>query len=376
MHAKLAVDLGNSETRIVVCFEDTQGQERKILSTIPAKYAIMRSEPTRYEQGSSNYSWDTSWVYRVNKQLIAGGLIVNTEFGTTCKEPTPLRKKYKQEATDYAIPIVLYRAYTIISEVTNIPVEELDVDFDISICMPPQDMEKGIKEMSEKLSKVKNIEFVRPELKKEVYIANSKLVEEAYMGYKTIEDQNGTTLVIDIGEGTTDLCLTYDGALNTESQFTMYVGGDKITQKLKQYIEEEYPIRALSNDSYRKIVRTGIYTLANGKTLDFHKELERAVDSVADKICEGIIKYLNRLDMSIDEVDRVLLLGGVLMENEANISMNTILREYLTDLFDNDHLFLELSNLSYETYSPEDGFGHYEGENPRTMNVIGASLSM
>ncbi len=372
MQAKLAVDLGNSETRIVVCFEDMQGQERKILSTIPCLYKNLTFNMQSLENTLVDYTWDTSWVYSVNNKTIAGGLITETEFATDLITPTPMRKKYRQQATDYAIPAVYFRAYTIISEVYGVSIEDLDIEWEIIAFLPAQDFVKGAKRMENLFKEVNEITFVKPEFTKEIVLKSIEVVCEGFTAYKLCKDKEGLCLVIDIGSSTTDLCLATKGKLNYESLGTIQVAGSNVVMKLKTLAENNHGIHSLPLQQYKNIALTGEYLLANGKTLDFKPELREALEQTTDRICEGILTHLNQLNVSIDTVESIIFVGGGSIETNNEFSLARRIREELVDLFDNEDIFYELPPIDIETYSPDHTFGELHEVNPRLMNIIGA----
>lgn len=374
LNVKLAIDLGNSETRIIVCFTDLQGQERKILSIIPCQYSDLTYKWETFEKMNElvKYTWDTSWVYEQSKKVVAGGLIADSMYSHDIQMPQPQRKKYKQKTTEWAFPIIYFRALNILSEVLEQPIEDLNVEWEVKVFLPAQDYIKGTEPITELITKIDNIHFVRPNLTKQIVVKDIEVLCEGFTAFTLCEDKNGLSLVIDLGSGTTDICLATNGYLNYNSLATINVASNNIAKRLKVLVENDYGIHALPAQRYKDIALTGIYTMANGKTYDFTKQLNEAIAEVSGRIVERLEDYLDQMNVSIDDIERVVFVGGgsIITKNEFSLPM--AIREDLIDLFDNENIFSKLPKVQCEVYTPDHKFYTIDEVNPRLMNIIGA----
>lgn len=364
----ILVDLGNSETRISIArnnvFEDFVFSNR--FAKLESKYNI----PTEYRN-------DKSTIFKYNGASYANGVIVSKEFPSTkLIKPYAKQTKTGQLSTDLTWNLIFIRTLLYLAEVTQTPIEDLDVTFDIRMLLPPSEHDKCSEEIKQEIMKITEVTvFVPVRLKKEIKISSVVVLPEgatAYIGcvYKDMNGQltvvpenepftTGNVLVIDIGAGTTDIVNIKDTELVVASKDTLKEGGNVIESDMKQRIARKFDYTP-DDEAMRIALETGI--------------LEKGMDKlpVEDMVCEAkeslgfvlknfLMDYLNRSSIDIQSVKGILVVGGGALPTERDGAivappMADVLLKFIHEMTTSAHLV----NLC--------------GRNPRSLNLEGLKI--
>lgn len=382
MQAKLIVDFGNSETRLLVSFVDNEGMKRNIISRLPNKYKIMTFGVEVFKDPLNSFTPDTTYAYTVEGKNICMGLFAEANY-MHLEQPTPTLKKYQNETTLWAFPAVYKRANEILDLVLGTDREE--VVWDMYICLPAQEKNNGTSKMKELVDKTLNVEFLYPEMSfdiryKEVNVMPegfSSLVACAFDMDKTPLDTDlltGCTLVIDIGEGTTDLCVTKNGRLLSNSLYTIGYGGRNLLRSVRNVVVEEMGLRDQSDAVYEVLTQTGQYKMVNGMGIDITTQLAGLRNELSRKVCTELTKYLENTEFSMNDIENVAIVGGGSIDKGVN-SIYRIIADYITNAIEKPDALHEPIAHEVETYDPVNGLQvSVPNDYVRLLNVIGACI--
>ncbi len=150
-------------------------------------------------------------------------------------------------------------------------------------------------------------------------------------------------LIIDIGAGTTDLCLMHGTVPDAEDQMTINQAGDFIDQQLMQLLQERYPEASFSQNMCRQYKeRNAFIGDATGPvkvtmpvsgvpaTFDITRPMKRACESILPYLSEAIKEMVARYDPEFQEELRhhVVLAGG----GSAIRGLESFVKEVLNEL--------------------------------------------
>lgn len=379
-NAKLVVDLGNSETRIAVMFGKKPGKDE------PKRR--IRTFSNRYYSLSNNKEWQPAKTAKIEDANIfdveypvagryATGSVLDREFAANCIRPTSLDKKHSAIITFITFNKIFYEAYQALAEITNTDVESLDVTWDIALLLPPAEVALGIGEIGAGIRSIKEINFVRPHLHKEVKVNNIEVYPEgvsAFFNYSIspdweVMDENDylndtRILLVDIGAGTTDISLMDHGEALNEAQDTISTGGNSLNSKVMSLIRKGEGINITPAATQQAII-TG-KTKDGGKEINIVPYINQANEMVADTINRGIIEYLESNQIAISGIEYLLVFGGGSMKSNADGVVS--ISEYIINRIKGYAPNIQLLGLP----------ANKEGSvmSPRMMNIYGACAMM
>lgn len=146
------------------------------------------------------------------------------------------------------------------------------------------------------------------------------------------------SLVIDIGAGTTDLCIMHGAIPSDEDQKTIMNAGDYIDEQLYSYLTEKYPNSKFNKNMVRQFkekysfvreiqgdIRVEIPVDGKPVMHDIKNEVNRACESILPALVETTTEMIARFDpeFQIKIKNNIVLAGGG--------SLIRGLREYLQD---------------------------------------------
>lgn len=382
--ASLVIDLGNSETRVETIFGKTKsGRPRKRLSIIPNKFGELADDRLLK---NPDYNDSNSKVFLVGADtIICSGDICDREKGTAAQRPSASIKKYDSAITLYTLRLALLQGYYDIADMSKQSLESIDVDWSISVLLPPSDIDLGASKIKEHIKSITSVKYLMPKLYKEIRILDVKVLPEGFCafigevfesgsqirkGYKDI--LNSSTLVVDIGAGTTDLCIIKDRKLIDGSRYSEETGGNQVFQKINIELRKKIG-KNLPEDSLREAAVSGSIKVG-ARVFDITEEIVVARKDVATKLSVSIRNYIESSDFSIFDIENVLICGG---GADACGSDMKPLGDYLRD---NLKEWMSYSNFldipEQEIVYEKDGeeYTKVEKISPRLLNIIGAGV--
>ena len=320
----LLIDLGNSETRAEVVYNN-----KSVKLEIPNIFSELYDNYTIPE----DYRNDDSTVFGLDGLYIANGEIVSHEFYKTGMRPTGLKPKSHQITSKYSIVVVITKAIALISG--NIGVRPADINwvFDIACLLPPD--EESNKEdtfaMTEMISSIHGIECISPiSYKIDISIKSVKLFPEGVVAYTAalfiqkdgkavinpdnIKYNQGYTLVMVIGAGTTDFAMVFNGKFVAKSKATIKTGGNLVEKTCKREIYKKF---GSEPTDMTEIIEKGVYTRGNERII-MDDVLIRAKKAFAAELNKEIIEYLEVTQIPVHELKGLLVIGGGAIATERD----------------------------------------------------------
>lgn len=382
--ASLIVDLGNSETRVQTIFGRTKsGRPRQRVTTLPNKFGELPDDRLLRNQ---DYDGFNSKVFLVEGgTILCSGEICDKEKGTAAMRPSSSIKKYDSAITMYTLRLALLQGYLDIADMMRCSIEAIDVEWVISVLLPPSDLELGSDRIKENIQALKKIKFLMPDFEKEIKISSIRVYPEGFCAFIGVVFENSrqirkgyekvltsSTLVVDIGAGTTDLCIIKDTKLVDGSRYSEETGGNQVFQKVNVELRKKFG-KNFPEDSLRDAAVSG-FIKVGAKTIDITKEIDIARKDVATKLSTAIRNYIESSDFSIFDIENILICGGG--ADVCGESMRP-LGDYLKD---NLEVWMSYSNFlsipCQEKVVEDNGVEVIEKVqiSPRMLNIIGAGV--
>ena len=159
----------------------------------------------------------------------------------------------------------------------------------------------------------------------EPFLAALGVREEHRIGTADYIDPVNNSMFIDIGAGTTDLCLIQGYYPTAEDQISIPYAGDAIDEHLMELIQNSYPDTKLSNLKIREIkekhshvgnspARQEFKVIVGGKprTLEISEQVNTACTGLLDKVHECVMELITHVSSdSVEEtLKNIIITGG------------------------------------------------------------------
>lgn len=373
--AKLVIDLGNSETRVMTIYGRTwEGLPRYILSSLSNHFGPL--EPNY--QIADEYDESNTKIFKMFGGSICTGELCNREFVNSDDfRPSAVEKKYNSDVTDMTLRVALLQGYMDIAAMEDIPLEDVDVDWDIVTMLPPSDIAKGAEKMAEKIKGIKEIEFSMPVFKTKVNIVNVRIYPEgfcAYIGilfdmnrklrseYKHLRKE--TAIIFDIGAGTTDISIIEEGKLVQATRFTMQIGGNNVHQRVRSMLLADG--LELPDDIVKDAVERG-WIKDGSKKVSITTQIGEAKNQVSRTIVSNVRNFFEATQYPIKKIEQMIVCGGGAVDSDiAGIHpLSEYLIQYMKKLSENISL-VDLPKIEKD--------GEMEVLSPRVLNIYGAGV--
>ena len=379
--AKIVVDLGNSETRVKTYYGKTpKGNPRCRLSVLSNRYARVPQHmlETYIEEG--NYSQADSCIFEVNGDFYCNGRLCANEFAQKDIAPSAIEKKYNSFVTKLALINALHEGYMTVADLANCDVNNLDIDLELYLLLPPEDVSFGAKKLSDMARSITEIKFFMPEMRKEVKIASVRVLPEGLCafigtvfqskgavrnGYAHLMDNNESTLVIDIGAGTTDFVLVRGASVVQTSLFTRPIGGNNVSRMVQKSLSDRglnLPVNIISRGCEVGYVITG------SKKVDITENIAEAKQYVSSQLVNAVQAFFESSMIDINTINNILVCGGgaeIPEEGSGVEPISTYILEYIRQLCP----YIQLIEIPY---SQKDG--ERVRISPRMLNITGAGI--
>lgn len=383
--ASLVIDLGNSETRVMTIFgKNEAGEPIQRLSVIPNKFGELSDKDERL-LNNPDYNASNSKVFTVGDSVFCSGYICDREKGTASLRPSSSIKKYDSAISLYSMRLAFLEGLYHIADITNCSIEDIDVDWTVSVLLPPSDLELGAEKIKQNILNLKSIRFIIPSIEKRINILDVKVFPEGFCafigeifesrrkireGYRDV--LNSSTLVVDIGAGTTDLCIIKDAKLVDGSRHSEETGGNQVFQKMNTELRRKYG-KNFPEDSLRDASVSGIIKVG-ARELVVSSDISVARKDVATRLSSAIRYYIESSDFSVLDIENILICGG---GAEACGSDMKPLGEFLKEdlkVWMSYSNFLEIPSV--DRVITKDGVKYFEKVriSPRLLNIIGAGV--
>ena len=373
--AKLVVDFGNSETRVMTIYGRMEdGSPRFSLSTLSNHFGPL--EPGY--KVAEEYDQSNTRIFKAFNGLICTGELCNREFvNSDDLRPTAVEKKFESDVTDMSLMVALLQGYIDIASMEEVSLDKVEVDWDIVTMLPPSDIENGAEKMAEKIKAIKEIDFKMPLLKKDVNIVNVRIYAEgfcAYVGmmcdmnrhvrpqYRSLRDE--TNIIFDIGAGTTDISIVENNKLIQATRFTMQIGGNNVHQRVRSMLLKnglELPEALVKEAVERGWVKDG------SKKISIIPMIGEAKNQVSRTIVANVRNFFESTQYPVRNIENMIVCGGGAVDAavEGIHPLSEYLIQYMKKLSKNISL-VELPSIEVN--------GEMKEVSPRILNIYGAGV--
>ena len=375
--ANIVIDMGNSETRVLV--QSGIGRSGLIKQQLTTVSNIFSQISPEYEV-PENYTEEDTVVFKTSDgEFYANGLLVEREFSMSALRPTALDPKPTSKVTMLTIQRAFLEGYRLLGSMYRCSPKSLDVTWNVTFLLPPNDIETGAKTLYERIKELKEINFTLPNFSTELKINSVKAYPEGFAAYigtvmrrgRIISDTHkhllsSKTLVVDIGAGTTDFFVIEGMETINSTRLTLPYGGNNIIARVKQALLSkniQLPNKEIEKGVIEGKIKDGRNVINLAKSLSIFKT------EVANTLIDGLTSYLEGNGYPVRSIENLLVVGGGSLASkvEGVESLSTYLVNRLKDFAPNIELVTFQENL--------DENGNQEVEtNPRLLNVLGAGV--
>lgn len=321
--AKLVVDLGNSETRVKTIYGKTaKGNVRERLSIIDNRYSIVPDEKLDLYLKGDTYSSESSYVFERNGIYYCNGDICNIEMAQTSFRPTALEKKYESKVTLFTLINAFRQGVEDVAIFSNCDSDNVDVDWEVYLLLPPEDLEAGSQAIASMVKSIEDINFLMPELYKRIRISKVKVFPEGMCaffgvlfsskgtvrkGYDYLMNPVESTVIFDIGAGTTDIVMIRGSQIVQSSRFTKEIGGNNVHRLVQRSLRNKGI--SLPDEVVREGVNTG-YVKSGSRSIDITEEIASAKQAVSNQLVDAVQEFFESSMISIRTISNILVCGG------------------------------------------------------------------
>lgn len=375
--ANIVIDMGNSETRVLV--QSGIGRSGLIKQQLTTVSNIFSQISPDYEV-PENYSEEDTVVFETaDGEFYANGLLVEREFSMSALRPTALDPKPTSKVTMLTIQRAFLEGYRLLSNMYRCSLKSLDVTWNVTFLLPPNDIATGAKTLYERIKGLEEINFTLPNFSTKLKINSVKAYPEGFAAYigtvmrrgRIISDTHkhllsSKTLVVDIGAGTTDFFVIEGMETIDSTRLTLPYGGNNIIARVKQALLSkniQLPNKEIEKGVIEGKIKDGRNVINLAKSLAIFKT------EVANTLIDGLTSYLEGNGYPVRSIENLLVVGGgsLASQVEGVESLSTYLVNRLKDFAPNIELVTFQENLD------EDGNQEVE-TNPRLLNVLGAGV--
>lgn len=389
--AKLVVDLGNSETRVITMFGKNKktGLARRKANRMSNRYAeydphIPIAEPVNADNSSKFRARGTVNGIDVDAEYVTG-LLVDREYARNVIRPTATRKKYDNISTLLGLHVAFLEGYRAISAMQNVPIDQIDVDWQVTVLLPPGDTNIGAAKIAAILRSITEINFSMPEVHRKINIIEGgiRVIPEGFAsyvsvvyvpgggyreGYEYLTEDN--VLIIDIGAGTTDFTVIESGKPIENTKHTENQGGNNIASTFRyNYMSDSGTTLSMAR-AQEAVVRG--FVKDGARKVSVVEQLAQAKKTVASKLVNSLIEFFETTDYEPRSISYLLVVGGGAASSEVE-GVRPI-AEYLIDEMKRHSPNVGLVPLPEEVRPDGDGGASSVQVSPRNLNIKGAAI--
>ena len=384
MNVRLIIDMGNSETRSVILYDKVKGESFKSKRfTFSNRFGYVEDG---YEP-SSNYSEETSTIFKatgsldgepVDAFLYSNGELQEKEHNIAPLRPTSAEKKYSSLTTILSYELSLIRATEfLLAEKADEGITVDDISWQVTLLLPPGDVELGTAKAVSLIKSVKHVDSTFPSMSFDVKLRKVSVLQEGFCAYiGTVFDRGQklrtkfkyllgeTTLVLDIGAGTTDFLVVKDNKIIDNTRHSISRGGNNVLQIVRRKLRTELNGLELPETVLVEGIATG-KVKDGARLVDITKYIEEAKHEVAKFLVQDTKAYFEEIEYPVRTIGRLICCGGGAVgvnEGAATKALSEAVIEYLRKLSP----YIELVEL------PKNADG--STISPRDLNVLGGSI--
>lgn len=395
----IILDMGNSGTRVIVKYgkDGNTGRYHERQFTLSNRFSMV-SEGFK---PSEDYSEETSTVFGIEAVVggqplggvWANGEVQEREFSVGDIRPSALEKKYSAKTTALTFEVAILYATRAVMQITRVSdFKQVDVTWNVVVLLPPGDLAEGKSKMIDVISSVKHVYCSYPDVDFPIKVNKIHVLPEGYCAYMGVIFDRGsiirpeyqsligeTTMVIDIGAGTTDIMIIQNKSIIQSTMTTIDRGGNQVSQLVKKGLKVNYGLKLKEVDINKGIISG---TVRDGsKTIDIVDIINSAKDSVANSIVNDVRDFFEETEFPIRSIGKLLVCGGGSMSSEDDESGSENIKALSEAIVSQMKVYspnIELVGIptTFVNADMPDGTTKKVEKkiSPRMLNVIGASI--
>ena len=392
-NATLIIDFGNSETRGTVLYgkDSTTGRYHEKSFALSNRFYPVEENYVP----SADYSDDTSTILKCSAVVngepfdgtFANGEVQLKEFNVAPLRPSAIEKKYKSFTTALSYELAMLYAHKAVARMARVSaIQSLDITWSVVALLPPGDFEIGKEEYKKLIESIEYVKTTYPACDMKINLRKVTVLPEGFCAFIGCVFDKGhiirpeqqylleeTTLVFDIGAGTTDIMVVKDNKTINTTMYTIEKGGNNVTQSVKK------ELRRMGIVIQETELITGITsgTIKDGaKVVDISAIVNKAKSELASMLVSETKNYFEDNQFPIRSIGRVLVCGGGAIEVEGGkmCAVSTEIIKFLKNLSPNVEM-VEYPCRQVTKYN-EDGttYKAMDKTSPRDLNIVGASI--
>lgn len=394
---KLMVDLGNSETRAVAQIVE-EGIVKHTRGYLLDNHFVVENLATKdmyspYIQ-SEDFSKLDSNILEVSLQVGTNKAEKLVMWGdlATANLPKKLRTpvSHLAKANNMLNYIVLINLMDKVLDWVNMVYptstkQDLskEVQFDLAVLTPPAQVSSARAIFESNLVRTFTYKNLYDNVDLTLNVNSVKVLPEGYASfystflkysdlqtrpyYQDLASRN--VLVIDFGEGTTDLIGVSSQRFLESLNHTIKIGGSTILSKVRASVNKRLGLD-IPIASFKDVLKT-CEVRYGSTTYKVREDVEQAIYSVASDIAQEVFTYLRGAEVEVSSFDRLLLVGGGVVPNGSTVTISdALLSELQVEL-----PTLDLVDLQYLEEPEIEGIP-FDLTSPRYLNILGLMIGV
>lgn len=394
---KLMVDLGNSETRAVAQIVE-EGIVKHTRGYLLDNHFVVENLATKemyspYIQ-SEDFSKLDSNILEVSLQVGEKKVDKLVMWGdlATANLPKKLRTpvSHLAKANNLLNYVVLINLMDKVLDWVNMVYptstkQELSkkVQFDLAVLTPPAQVSSARAIFESNLVRTFTYKNLYDNVELTLNVNSVKVLPEGYSSFYSVflnyADLNlrphyadlasRNVLIIDFGEGTTDLIGVSSQRFLESLNHTIKIGGSTILSKVRASVNKRLGLD-IPIASFKDVLKT-CEVQYGSTTYKVREDVEQAIYSVASDIAQEVFTYLRGAEVEVSSFDRLLLVGGGVVPNGSTVTISdALLSELQVEL-----PTLDLVDLQYLEEPEIDGIP-FDLTSPRYLNILGLMIGV
>lgn len=385
---KLMVDLGNSETRAVAQIVE-EGIVKHTRGYLLDNHFVVENLATKetyspYIQSEDFNKLDSN-VLELSLQIGANKVDKLVMWGdlATANLPKKLRTPVSHLAKadnlmNYVVLINLMDWVNMVYPSSTKQSLSKEIEFELAVLVPPAQAVSARETFEQNLVRTFTYKNLYDGAEFNLTVKSVKVLPEGYSSFYSVflsygdlnprpryEDlASRNVLIIDFGEGTTDLIGVSSQRLLDGLKHTIKIGGSTILSKVRASVNKRLGLD-IPIASFKDVLKT-CEVRYGSTTHKVREDVEQAIYSVASDIAQEVFTYLRGAEVEVSSFDRLLLVGGGVVPNGSTVTISeALLSELQLEL-----PTLDLVDLQYLEEPEIEGIS-FDLTSPRYLNILG-----
>ena len=258
-----------------------------------------------------------------------------------------------------------------------------EIQFDLAVLTPPAQVSSARTVFESNLVRTFKYKNLYDGVELDLKVNSVKVLPEGYSSFYSVflnyadlnlrphyEDlASRNVLIIDFGEGTTDLIGVSSQRFLESLNHTIKIGGSTILSKVRASVSKRLGLD-IPVSSFKDVLKT-CEVRYGSKIYKVREDVEQAIYSVASDIAQEVFTYLRGAEVEVSSFDRLLLVGGGVVSNGSTVTISeALLSELQVEL-----PTLDLVDLQYLEEPEIEGIP-FDLTSPRYLNILGLMIGV